>query len=158
MRVIVAALLAACMGIAPQVAAKGSPHSSTTSSHSSTHSHSGAHSSGSHSSGSYSRTSSYISGAHSISWSNSGSPAGAGTHSKAGPGVQRDSHGKIVRSEKGKDNIKKQHPCPSTGKTSGSCPGYVIDHITPLKRGGADSPTNMQWQFEAAAKQKDRWE
>lgn len=37
-------------------------------------------------------------------------------------------------------------------------PGYVIDHIVPLKRGGADSPANMQWQTRDAAKAKDKWE
>ena len=37
-------------------------------------------------------------------------------------------------------------------------PGYVVDHITPLKRGGADSPSNMQWQTIAEAKAKDKWE
>src|SRR6266853_1431181 len=26
----------------------------------------------------------------------------------------------------------KEHPCPSTGKTKGRCPGYVVDHIKPL--------------------------
>ena len=31
---------------------------------------------------------------------------------------------------------------PSTGKTSGACPGYVVDHISLLKRGGADAPYN----------------
>ena len=41
---------------------------------------------------------------------------------------------------------------------SGSCPGYVVDHIVSLKRGGADDPSNMQWQTEDAAKAKDRWE
>ena len=24
------------------------------------------------------------------------------------------------------------HPCPSTGKTHGPCPGFVKDHIVPL--------------------------
>lgn len=38
----------------------------------------------------------------------------------------------------------------------GACPGYVIDHVTPLKRGGADSPSNMQWQTREAAKIKDK--
>lgn len=37
------------------------------------------------------------------------------------------------------------HPCPSTGRTSGACPGYHVDHITPLACGGADAPYNMQW-------------
>ena len=34
----------------------------------------------------------------------------------------------------------------------------VVDHIIPLKRGGADAPSNMQWQTKADAKAKDRWE
>jgi hypothetical protein len=36
----------------------------------------------------------------------------------------------------------------------GACPGYVVDHVTPLKRGGADKPSNMQWQTKEAATQK----
>jgi hypothetical protein len=35
---------------------------------------------------------------------------------------------------------------------------YVVDHIKPLKRGGSDSPSNMQWQTKQEAKAKDKWE
>jgi hypothetical protein len=34
----------------------------------------------------------------------------------------------------------------------------VIDHVTPLACGGADVPSNMQWQTIEEAKAKDRWE
>lgn len=88
-----------------------------------------------------------------------GGNSSSGKHkSTYAQGVERDDHGKIKRSEKAKDDFKGQHPCPSTGKSSGSCPGYVIDHIKPLKKGGKDGPFNMQWQTQSAAKAKDRWE
>ena len=70
----------------------------------------------------------------------------------------RDSHGRIARSRTARHEFQRQHPCPATGKTSGACPGYVVDHVVPLKRGGADAPSNMQWQTAAAAKAKDRVE
>lgn len=38
-----------------------------------------------------------------------------------------------------------ENPCPATGRTRGACPGYHVDHITPLCAGGADRPENMQW-------------
>ena len=82
---------------------------------------------------------------------------GSSGHSKAA-GVSHDSHGKVKRSDGAKHEFRKSHPCPSTGKSSGSCPGYIIDHVTPLKRGGADSPNNMQWQTNEEAKRKDKWE
>ena len=65
---------------------------------------------------------------------------------------------KIKRSAKAKDNFKHLHPCPSTGKSSGPCPGYVIDHIKPLCAGGIDAPSNMQWQTLGASKAKDKLE
>lgn len=78
--------------------------------------------------------------------------------SRAVPGVARDSHGKIARSPQALQQFKKANPCPGTGKTYGSCPGYVVDHVVPLKRGGADAPSNMQWQTVQAAREKDKWE
>jgi hypothetical protein len=71
---------------------------------------------------------------------------------------ERDSRGKIRRSETATRAFRKNHPCPATRKTAGACPGYVIDHVVPLKRGGADDPRNMQWQTTAEAKAKDRVE
>ena len=84
--------------------------------------------------------------------------AATSSHSKAAPGIARDAHGKIARSPQALQQFKKANPCPGTGKTYGSCPGYVVDHVVPLKRGGADAPSNMQWQTEGTAKRKDRWE
>jgi hypothetical protein len=72
--------------------------------------------------------------------------------------VQRDKHGKIKRSGAAKSAFERQSPCPSTGRTSGRCPGYVVDHVTALECGGADAPSNMQWQTTADAKAKDKTE
>jgi len=41
---------------------------------------------------------------------------------------------------------------------SGRCPGYVVDHVKPLECGGADAPSNMQWQTVADGKAKDKTE
>jgi hypothetical protein len=76
----------------------------------------------------------------------------------ADPAVTRDSHGKIKRSGAAKDAFKRDNPCPSTGKSSGSCPGYVIDHVNPLECGGADAPSNMRWQTVVNGKAKDKTE
>jgi hypothetical protein len=54
--------------------------------------------------------------------------------------------------------FQRSHPCPSTGRTTGACPGYVRDHIVPLCKGGPDSPSNMQWQTVRDGKAKDKWE
>ncbi len=62
------------------------------------------------------------------------------------------------RSQKAKDDFKYSHPCPSNGNNHGACPDYVIDHITALACGGADNPSNMQWQSIAEGKAKDKWE
>ena len=46
----------------------------------------------------------------------------------------------------------------ATGKITGTCPGYVVDHLVPLRRGGGDSSDNLQWQTVAEAKAKYRVE
>ena len=67
-------------------------------------------------------------------------------------GVKRDHNGKIARSSKAKKEYMRK-----TGYSKGRR-GYVIDHIKPLKRGGADKPSNMQWQTKREAKAKDKIE
>lgn len=37
------------------------------------------------------------------------------------------------------------NPCPATGRRSGACPGWAVDHIRALCAGGEDKPSNMQW-------------
>ena len=64
----------------------------------------------------------------------------------------RDSHGRIVRSKDAKKAFMK-----ATGFPHGR-PGYVIDHVLPLACGGADLPSNMQWQTVTEARSKDKIE
>ena len=73
-------------------------------------------------------------------------------HISSGYVGARDSNGRIIRSEAAKHEFMRM-----TGFPHGR-PGYVIDHIIALKRGGPDNPSNMQWQTIDEAKAKDRWE
>jgi hypothetical protein len=66
--------------------------------------------------------------------------------------IERDAHGRIRRSAEMRREFMRE-----TGYPHGR-PGYVIDHVVPLKRGGCDVPENMQWQTIEDAKTKDRWE
>jgi 5-methylcytosine-specific restriction endonuclease McrA len=65
------------------------------------------------------------------------------------------------RSAKQRADFVRLNPCPATGKTRGACPGWHVDHILPLKCGGADHPSNMQWltvrQHKAKTKREARW-
>jgi hypothetical protein len=101
--------------------------------------HSSGGFSGRHSSGSY-RTKSY---GHRSTYSGKRNHTGSRTPK---------------RSRAARADFQRQHPCPATGKSSGACPGYVVDHVQPLACGGADAPSNMQWQTTAEGKAKDKWE
>ena len=65
---------------------------------------------------------------------------------------QRDPRGRIHRSRDARGSFMRR-----TGYPHGR-PGYVIDHVVPLCAGGADAPSNMQWQTVEAARIKDRQE
>lgn len=69
-----------------------------------------------------------------------------------------DLDARIKRSSKARNDFKKENPCPATGKTSGACPGWTIDHRIAICVGGEDSASNMRWMTEEAAKEKDKWE
>jgi hypothetical protein len=62
------------------------------------------------------------------------------------------------RSSTAVSRFRRANPCPSTGRTKGACPGYVVDHVCPLSCCGIDGVQNLQWQTKAAAKAKDRVE
>jgi hypothetical protein len=55
------------------------------------------------------------------------------------------------------EEFQRLHPCPSTGKKTGACPGWVKDHRIALCKGGADAVWNLQWQAVPEAKAKDKW-
>lgn len=59
--------------------------------------------------------------------------------------VPRDANGDIKRSSTELKHFQMVHPCPSTGLSYGTCPGWSIDHIWPLACGGCDAIVNMQW-------------
>jgi hypothetical protein len=66
--------------------------------------------------------------------------------------------GREYRSRAVTREFQREHPCPSTGRATGGCPGCRKDHIMPLACGGPDSVSNLQWQTVSDAKAKDAWE
>lgn len=75
----------------------------------------------------------------------------------------RDSDGSISRRADVLRAYRDLYPCPSTGLTRGSCPGWNLDHTIPLACGGCDSVANLSWMPVeikrcAGAYCKDRWE
>lgn len=52
----------------------------------------------------------------------------------------------------------RDNPCPATGRTSGACPGWQVDHAVPLCLGGpaVDASKNLRWITVEAHKVKTR--
>jgi hypothetical protein len=76
---------------------------------------------------------------------------------------RRNVDGRIIRSLTAKRNFVAVWACPSTGLHEISCPGWAIDHVIPLAKGGCDLAFNMQWlpnaiKSAAGRYPKDRWE
>lgn len=74
------------------------------------------------------------------------------SYSRSYSSFGRSRHGRIHRSAKARYDFMRD-----TGYSHGR-KGYVVDHVVPLACGGADNPSNMQWQTKADAKAKDKWE
>jgi len=158
MRAWLAAPVALVLATAPFPAlARGGGHSSgsSSSSHSSS-GHSSSHSSSGHSASHPS--SGHAASSHTSHSAGHSSATGSSAGSHHSSSHSSHSHGKTKRDPKQREAFMKSHPCPSTGKTHGACPGYVVDHVQALKHGGADTPSNMQWQTVSEAKAKDKWE
>jgi hypothetical protein len=85
--------------------------------------------------------------------SSGASDAGTSIQKMPAPGaLPTTPNGSIKRSEAAKGAFERQSGYPH-GR-----PGYVVDHIKPLACGGADDPSNMQWQTIEEAKAKDKTE
>ena len=54
----------------------------------------------------------------------------------------------------------REHPCPSTRRNAGNCPGYVVGYVVLPKHGGKYDTSNMRWMTEEEAVQSGqdlRW-
>jgi hypothetical protein len=64
----------------------------------------------------------------------------------------------LPRSNALRAEFRKANPCPATGKKTGACPGWNIDHREALVCGGRDELGNLQWLPVAEHKEKTRAE
>jgi hypothetical protein len=76
---------------------------------------------------------------------------------------ERYADGTIKRSRAVLRAFQQRYPCPATGLTTGSCPGWAINHTIPLACGGCDAVFNLDWMPEAikscrSPACRDRWE
>ena len=79
-------------------------------------------------------------------------PRSYSPHPRSTPRSSTGNSNRIRRSQAAKDDCMRQ-----SGHSHG-WPGHVVDHIVPLACGGADAPSNMQWQTTEEGKAKDKVE
>lgn len=75
----------------------------------------------------------------------------------------RNADGSIKRSALVLRAFQRLHPCPATGSTEGSCPGWSLNHVIPLACGGCDAVSNLDWmpnEIKTCREPwcRDRWE
>lgn len=75
----------------------------------------------------------------------------------------RAADGAIRRSAAVLYAFRKLHPCPLNGLRYGACPGWSVNHVIPLAKGGCDAVSNMQWLPDVVKSCShawcvDRWE
>jgi hypothetical protein len=56
------------------------------------------------------------------------------------------------RTQRARSEFQRVKPCPATGQSTGTCPGYSIAYKKPLKSGGANTAGNMEWKPTQVAK------
>ena len=81
----------------------------------------------------------------------SGSSGGSGAAS-AGAGRSSGSGFREIEREL-QFGFQRTHACPSTGKTYGNCPGYVVGYVLLPKHGGTYRESNMRWMTAEEAEQ-----
>lgn len=70
---------------------------------------------------------------------------------------QRAPDGSILRSVAVLRAFQRIHPCPETGKTTGACPGWALNHVIPLACGGCDSVANLDWMPDEIKSCREPW-
>jgi hypothetical protein len=70
--------------------------------------------------------------------------------------LARTANGNIKRSSAEVRKFRKANPCPATGKITGACPGYQVEHTEPLCACGPDKVSNMTWMATAEHKIKTK--
>jgi len=76
---------------------------------------------------------------------------------KGCPSCQSIPSTRIQRNTAARRAFQREKPCPAIGQATGACPGYVVDHIVPLKRGGTDEPGICSGRRQRRRKRRTVW-